>query len=174
MLEECIMNKLPQFFLICLLFCFLFAGCRQEGCIDSNAVNYNFNANKNDGFCAYRYLSSVIVNKIPQKNWDTIPGYNNPNLKFYLKKSNEIFYELETPLAANNLIYPYLWKIEISSGNYLLWNMTYEFLLSNEKFIGRDIIFNGTFIPSKVYNIDKIILKNKEETVEIELNFVVF
>ena len=150
--------------------------------MDTNAYNYNANANTNDAFCSYRYLEAVIVKKIPLRDpitnieidWDILSGDKLPDLKFYIKKSNETYWELETPIAINNSIYPYMWNIDISNKNYLFWDETYEFLLSNENFIGRNTIYLGSFIPSHIYNNDKIILINSNESVEIELTFVIF
>jgi hypothetical protein len=169
------MNSHFQKPVIYLLLCFLITGCTKEGCMDSNSANYNPKANKNDGLCTYRYLNLVIVHKIPQITLEeAIYGYSNPNLKFYMKMSEEIYWEVETPIARNNSIYPYSWKIDITNNSHLFWNKAYDFLLSNENFTGMDTVFGGTFIPSQAYYDDKIILVNPAGTAEIELDFVVY
>jgi hypothetical protein len=164
---------------ICL---FVFTACQNEGCMDMDAANYNANAGKNDGLCRYRYLSSVIVNKIPlidsvartQIEWDDYFEESYPDIKFYLKITDSQSWEFETNIQKNNGSYPFMWKIDILKGHYLRWNQTYKFLLADEDFVGMDTIFIGTFTPSKIYKDDKIILRNRGETAEIELDFVVY
>jgi hypothetical protein len=130
------------------------ARCRNEGCMDIDAVNYNPNANKNDGLCSYRYLSAVIVNKIPliepgtrtPFEWDADYEGTNPDLKFYIKMQQNQMWEIETNVAIDNSSYPFMWKIDILKNHYLHWNQTYNFILADEDFVGMDTILAGSFI----------------------------
>ena len=160
--------------IIVLFFFIVIFGCHRDGCTDINGENFDVKANTSSGLCTYRYLNSVTIIKVPEKNPDesTISIY--PNLKFYMKKEKELYWEVETTVAFENWVYPYMWDINISSDNYLYWEETYKFFLSDEKYLGRDTIFTGTFIPSQLYKNDKITLNNEDLTGEIELSFVIF
>ena len=166
------MNKVILIF--GLVFIILIFGCRRDGCTNTNGVNFDEKANKNNDLCTFRHLKSVTVIKIPEIERDESAISNYPNLKFYMKKEKELYWEFETTVAFENWIYPYMWDINLSGDNYLFWEEAYNFLLSDEKYAGRDTIFSGTFIPSQLYNNDKIILINEDLTGEIELSFVVF
>jgi len=149
--------------------------------MDTNAVNYNPDAEEHDGFCKYRYLMSVTINSLPffkdintLESWDDINIADFADIKFYLKKKSEYYWETETPVAYNNVVFPYSWFMDASKQNYLVLNEEYVFLLSDEDDHGRERIYTGIFVPQKKLKNDKIILKNDSETVEIELEFIVF
>lgn len=176
------MNKKTVIILIS-LYCYIsFTTCRKEGCLDVNAFNYYPEANINDGFCSYCYVNAIIVNKIPLRDsvtyeeiiYDTINIDRAPDIKFYMKEANQACWEIETPIAINNKAYPYSWEIQVQLDKYLQWNETYKFLLSNENFLEKKTIFFGYFIPSLIYKNGKLLLINPDNTVEIELSFVVF
>jgi hypothetical protein len=165
-----------------LLILILFARCSNEGCMDVDAANYNPNAKKHDGLCSYRYLSSVIINKIPlidtatrtQIEWDADYEGSAPDIKFYMKMLEDSLWGVQTNVEIDNISFPFMWKVDIQNNSYLHWNQTYGFLLVDVDFVGMDLIFGGTFIPSEIYKDDKIILQNVDKTAEIELDFVVY
>lgn len=155
--------------------CLILSACRIEGCMDINAENYNHKAKSHDELCTYRHLKSIIINDVHPLNWDTLAYENTyPDLKFYLKPSYFSIWEIETSIAYDNNIFPYKWDIVITDNRYLLWNERYEFMFVDEDQTGYEVILTGSFIPSETYANEKIILKNSNETVEIELAFVVF
>ena len=43
----------PLFLLAALVVAFAFTGCKREGCTESNALNYDSEAKKNDGTCSF-------------------------------------------------------------------------------------------------------------------------
>jgi hypothetical protein len=162
-------------FISIISFCLIFDGCKIEGCMDINAENYNPEAKSHDDLCTFRHLTSIIINDLRTLNWDTL-AYENayPDLKFYLKPSYFLVWEIETSIAYNVNTFPYKWDITITDDRYLLWNEEYTFMLTDEDQKGYEIIHSGTFVPSQTYSDEKIILKNHNETVEIELSFIVF
>ena len=158
------------------------AGCKnKQGCMDTNAVNYNSLADEHDGFCSYRHLVNVNIIKLPLTDpqtlapvtWDILTN-PAPDIKFYLKPESYSHWVFETSIVFDINKYPYLYDIVMVEDDYLLWNEEYTFMFTDEDQVGYDIIFSGSFVPRLVYNNDKIILINSTETVEIELSFVVY
>lgn len=154
---------------------------KEYGCKDLNAVNYDSLADEHDGFCSYRHLINVNIIKLPlidpqtltPVSWDILTN-PAPDIKFYLKPASYFHWVFETAIVFDNDKYPYLYDILVSEDNYMLWYEEYTFLLTDEDQVGYDIIYSGSFTPRLVYNNDKIILKNSNESVEIELTFVIF
>ena len=58
-----------------MVFSFVFTSCKkEEGCVDSSAMNYNVDADKDDGTCVYSHqMAQGIWNIIPDCEDITIP-----------------------------------------------------------------------------------------------------
>jgi hypothetical protein len=46
----------------------LFTGCKKEGCMDSTALNFNADVNKDDGTCIYNNATSQTIS-VAQNEW---------------------------------------------------------------------------------------------------------
>lgn len=46
----------------------LFSGCKKEGCMDSTALNFNTDVNKDDGTCIYNNATSQTIS-VAQNEW---------------------------------------------------------------------------------------------------------
>jgi hypothetical protein len=169
--------------LIMCLLAFGYASCRQEGCKDINAVNYDDNADINDGLCTYRYLNDVTLvrvsfNRLPGSLWDTpnidpltYPFEEYPDLKFYLKRKNSNFWEIQTDITFDATNTPINWNIRDFGSNYLKLRTDYEYKLVDEDETGQEVIMEGTFVPANVLQDNKIILQDASTI--IELNYII-
>lgn len=171
--------------------CIFSSGCRKEGCRDFNADNYDGDAafNNND-LCTYRYLNSITVSKLnffkaPINGWDDyyldgIEGEEGfgPDLKFYLRRKVDadfFYWDITTPVNYDVFSLPFTWELPIQQGvDYLLYNQEYEYKLVDVDLPWEETIISGSFMPAYAYKENKIILTNTTETVQVELNYVVF
>lgn len=86
------MNKSKVFSIFILSIAFTFNSCKEPGCTDSNAINYDSDANENDNSCIYNGSLNIdfrLVNGNQLFNkYDTIQGQNYSfrleNMKFYI------------------------------------------------------------------------------------------
>ena len=165
---------------------FLFNSCSEKGCLDTDSVNFDVKANKNDGVCSYRFLSRIQVNKVRElksgaENWDTGDEIDrngtekNPDLRFYLKKIGSGDWELITDLKTECCTtFPVSWKVV--QNDYLRTNEEYEFKLVDEDVVGQELILAGKFTPYWDYDskTKKIILSNEYQTVVMELIYEIY
>ena len=164
---------------ICLLL--ILASCRKEGCMDINSASYDPQAKVNDGICAYRYLKSISISKIPgivrlSALDQGDPGGVYPDLQFRLTKAYPDrvpgYYDLETTVLYN-VTSPVEWEVT-TTREYLLSNMHYYYELVDIDRDGEEIIFQGYFIPSEVYRDKKIFLNDADYWYEVELTYQVY
>lgn len=171
--------KKALYFLVLLL---LLSACQKEGCMDINSASYDPAASVNDGICAYRYLKSVSVNKLPDIfeiaiiDADEASG-RLPDLQFKMVKAYEDpvkdQYDWSTDIKFENVELPVTWEFRITD-EYLLTEMEYAYKLIDVDRDGEDVILTGTFIPAEDYRDNEIRLYDRDSLVEVVLSYLVF
>ena len=100
------MNKSKIYNLLFFGFLLTFTSCKEPGCTDKNAINFNIEANQDDNSCIYN--SELNINfKLVNENlnfakYDTISGngysFRMMNMKFYLSDIQIQTHETNIPL----------------------------------------------------------------------------
>tara|TARA_B110000967_G_scaffold75254_1_gene77894 strand:- start:1007 stop:1576 length:570 start_codon:yes stop_codon:yes gene_type:complete len=131
-----------------------------EGCMDSNATNYNSDANIDDGSCEYPpselQLSSITINSIPMtnngSNWDVGAfGLEYPDVFYVLKQG---FVDITSSSSQDNVAtFPILFTENLPyTINTLSQEYTIE-LYDNDQIAGiggNELIGSCSFTPNEL------------------------
>jgi hypothetical protein len=102
----------------------LFTGCKKEGCMDSTALNFNADVNKDDGTCIFSNVSTQLVT-VGQNEW--IGGGNG-------YEANKFVPIITSDIVSSGAVIIYIVE---PSGAYVPLPMTYS---------------NGTWVTHLLYS----------------------
>jgi len=94
----------------------LASGCKENGCTDKNALNFNIVANKEDGTCYYCTSSTVEAGKkeVDVSDFNTPSFFGKPTFTFFFTQTNPIVNDTRCGFAGSVLSY----KVRNNSSTY--------------------------------------------------------
>ncbi|CAN5508436.1 hypothetical protein BH11BAC2_BH11BAC2_18870 [soil metagenome] len=144
------------------------AGCKKEGCTDSNADNYDSKADKSNSSCVYRYPSAVKINSIPEFNpsggtWD-IDGNPDVYMRFTKSTANNWIY---TTAIENDFSNTVTFTITDAPDYFTKEEWKYE-ILDFDLLSGDELISSGTFNPLSSGSNGKFTVVNGNTNIEFQ------
>ena len=150
------------------LFILAFSSCEEiptPGCTDPNSVDYNPNADEDNGSCRYRYASNVKVNNFPANNssgnpWDLLDG-PDMYLVFAKATSNTWDYSTVTSQDVQNFT-----TLTNTSTNIRFSNESWKYELRDDDGSGTyEVMSSGTFNPLQDQQASEITLSTGATTI---------
>ncbi|HEX8531309.1 MAG TPA: hypothetical protein VF646_14860 [Cytophagales bacterium] len=173
----------PTYALLLLLV--LLPACREAGCKDPDAANYQAGADVHDGFCVYRYLLRVTLREADLQrsespSWDApnalplrFPAEQYPDLRFDLRRRAEGPWTFQTPTEFDCTSLPVAWEMYGNRSEFLRLHEEYQYRLVDEDERGLQVMHEGTFVPAQVLQDNQITLRSADGRTLIELDFIV-
>lgn len=122
-----------------LLFSFISGGCKKKGCTDKNADNFESDAEKNDGSCAFRYSSAIEVNTPTTGNYDPFDG---PDLYIQFAKKTSSTWDYKSGTGSDS------YSTSLTAPSVMFTNEEWQYELYDYDVLDPDdLIASGTFNP---------------------------
>ncbi|MBK9672320.1 MAG: hypothetical protein IPP56_11155 [Bacteroidetes bacterium] len=155
------MKKIKRLtFAILLLTSTIYVGCKKKGCTDKNADNYESDAEKSDGSCAFRYSSAIEVTTPTNGNYDPFDG---PDLFVQFAKKSSSTWDYKSGTGSDS------YSTSLTTPSVMFTNEEWQYELYDYDVLDpNDLIANGTFNPLTAGSDGKITLTGSGITVNFQ------